>query len=548
MEELHLYIYDQIGNQHDEKGKLVKAGVMGANIQKQITRAPQAEKIILHINSPGGSVREGDFIHNILTSWKNNTGGFIEARIEYMCASISTRIAAAADKRYIAKNGQWLIHEASNVVGGKADDLRMAATELELINTSLVADYKRMTKKNKGEIIDLMKQDKPISASEAIAWGFCDGYLDEINVTAPTNLTEYSTAVAFYEATNATTTEALAYEEYIKDTLGYKRSEMPQISFEFFDTFLNYFIAKYGVNVVKTGEMPLGKMKPTQSEFNASKVLDKITSGDWSARNYILSKENNLLDGHHDWAAGLEADPKTQVSYTKINLPIADLIAEANALKITKQQSVRSKAKNYINQTKMKAERKTQNAIASLFNAFRKTNPTACADIAPVNMSGYLADGTTVVEYDTLEVGGKVQLVAEDGTFSNPPAGDHTIDGVTVTVDGDGVITAVPAAEAAQTVEALATANARIAELETALATANQEIQARDTTIAESSHLFEKLTAQVNQMKALVPGSGAGIGVGPQNQGKNTPGQKTTVIPSDLDPNSIIGRAAAQAR
>lgn len=512
MEELHLYIYDQIGNEYDDKGKLVKQGVLGANIQKQIARNPNAEKIILHINSPGGSVYEGNFIHNVLKA----SGLPIEAHVEFMCASIATSIANTADKIYIAKNGKWLVHEASGGGFGKASDLENRVTELKIINASLINDYKKRTGKTKAEIAALMAEDREMSAAEAIQWGFCDGYLEDV----PANLTQFSKAVAFYSPIAVATT-ALAYEDYLADSLGYKRSEMPQIPFEFFNDFVAYFKAKYGEKIIKVGEMPLGKMLPTQGEFNASKVQDKIASGDWSERNYILSKENNLLDGHHDWAAGLESDPKQMVSYTKINLPIAELISESNALKITKQQSVRSRAKNLTNQIVMnKYTMAAVNAAAKLQRMLAKADPTACADIAPSNMMGTLADGTTVVEYDKLEVGGKVQLVSEaDGSLSNPPAGDHTIDGVVVTVDAEGNITAVPSLELEANTQALATATARISELEASLATATTTIAERDATIEASNKLYNDLTAKMNTMAALVPQAGQHT-LTPQNSGK----------------------------
>ncbi len=556
METINIDINKRIGHELDEKGRVIEFGIIGANIQKQLDKNPDAKKLILRINSPGGGVHEGNYIYNILDNWKKTTGGQIDAHIEFMCASIATRIAMAANKRYIAKNGRWLAHRAKNGGFGEADDLRLIADELDIIDSGLVSDYKTITKKNKAEIFDLMKQDRELSAAEAIEWGFCDGYLN----SSPSNVFQYSEAVACHFSPIAeATAEAMAYEGYITDSLGYKRSEMPQIPFEFFDDFIAYFKAKYGAKVVSTGEMPLGKMLPTQGEFNASKVQDKIASGDWANRNYIISKEKNLLDGHHDWAAGLEADPKTPVAFTKINLPIADLIAEANALKITKQQSVRSKAKN-TNEDKIMSKQliKTNNIFTRMQQAIFKSNPTACADLAPSNMMG-TADNGDVVQFDKLEAGGKVEILAADGSVSAPAAGDITItddmgNAVTVTVDASGIITAVPAAQAAAAVALLEVATAKITELETALAAANANLVTAQATnldneakLTAQGNLYNDLTTKMQAMAALVAPGTVPAG-GPQNSGKGTPNKdKNAALTPALDANTIIGRAAASA-
>jgi hypothetical protein len=61
-----------------------------------------------------------------------------------------------------------------------------------------------------------------------------------------------------------------------------------------------------------------------------------------------------------------------------------------------------------------------------------------------------LADGTTIVEVEKLEVGFPVSIVAEDGTLTPAPEGEHTLaDGTKIKVDANGVIAEImPAAEA----------------------------------------------------------------------------------------------------
>jgi hypothetical protein len=60
-----------------------------------------------------------------------------------------------------------------------------------------------------------------------------------------------------------------------------------------------------------------------------------------------------------------------------------------------------------------------------------------------------LADGTTIVEVEKLEVGFPVSIVAEDGSLTPAPEGEHTLeDGTKIMVDANGAITEImPAGE-----------------------------------------------------------------------------------------------------
>lgn len=59
-----------------------------------------------------------------------------------------------------------------------------------------------------------------------------------------------------------------------------------------------------------------------------------------------------------------------------------------------------------------------------------------------VLLEGTLSDGT-VIKYDKLEVGGKVSVVTEQGEVKAPEGPHELTDGTIVTVDPDGIITAI---------------------------------------------------------------------------------------------------------
>ncbi|KKL54572.1 hypothetical protein LCGC14_2264030, partial [marine sediment metagenome] len=94
---------------------------------KQVTQQIQdnvdAEKLIVHIHSPGGDVDEGFGIHDILVA----SGKEIETRIEGLCASIATIIALAGKTRMITENSEFMIHNPWMDAWGDADDLQKSA-------------------------------------------------------------------------------------------------------------------------------------------------------------------------------------------------------------------------------------------------------------------------------------------------------------------------------------------------------------------------------------------------------------------------------------
>lgn len=80
--------------------------------------------------------------------------------------------------------------------------------------------------------------------------------------------------------------------------------------------------------------------------------------------------------------------------------------------------------------------------------------PPAPAEPTPVEFKEYsLADGTKVM-IDKLEIGGKVMVVAADGTETKAPEGEHMLaTGEAIEVDAEGLIYEIKSAVAADTPE-----------------------------------------------------------------------------------------------
>lgn len=125
------------------------------------------------------------------------------------------------------------------------------------------------------------------------------------------------------------------YKSYLQMGLGKDRSDMPQIDEKDLDSFILHFQGKSkGAKVTKT-KIKLSKIKPSQQDFSEDKIISGLGDDIWKTRNYIISKDDYLLDGHHSWASGLETNPEEEVSVYKVNLPIKELLRRTNLLSIS---------------------------------------------------------------------------------------------------------------------------------------------------------------------------------------------------------------------
>jgi hypothetical protein len=103
------------------------------------------------------------------------------------------------------------------------------------------------------------------------------------------------------------------------------RAEMPQIKAEHRGA-MTQFLGARGISH-ETMEVPADSLKPTQQEFSQAKVqaAREFTDGD---RSILVSSDNRILDGHHQWLAKLEAGEPVKV--IRLNAPIKQLLREVH--------------------------------------------------------------------------------------------------------------------------------------------------------------------------------------------------------------------------
>lgn len=171
--EAEIYIYDEIGYWGTTANDFIKDL---ADIK--------ASKISLRINSPGGDVFDGIAIYNALKRHPAN----ITAHVDGIAASAASFIAMAGDEVLMAPHSQMMIHEASGLCIGPADDMRKMADLLDKSSNNIAGIYAKRTGGSTEEWRAKMRDETWFSDQEAVDAGLADAVDgdDVVNHVEPT--------------------------------------------------------------------------------------------------------------------------------------------------------------------------------------------------------------------------------------------------------------------------------------------------------------------------------------------------------------------------
>jgi len=131
-------------------------------VTQQIQDNAEAEKLIVHIHSPGGDVDEGFGIHDILVA----SGKEIETRIEGLCASIATVIALAGSTRLMTENSEFMIHNPWGDAWGDADELQKYTDMVKAAEEKVINFYADKTGGDREILDQMMKEETWMSAEK----------------------------------------------------------------------------------------------------------------------------------------------------------------------------------------------------------------------------------------------------------------------------------------------------------------------------------------------------------------------------------------------
>jgi len=172
-ERAEVYIYESIGD--DWSGDSVAAKHFVADLA-----ALDVAHIDLRINSPGGSVFDGQAIYNALVRHPAE----VTSHIDGVAASIASVVALAGDRVLMADNALFMIHDPFALAIGTAADMRHMADVLDHVTETIVGVYVGKTGRSAEEIKAAMAAETWYTAAEAQAAGFVDATSDALPLAA----------------------------------------------------------------------------------------------------------------------------------------------------------------------------------------------------------------------------------------------------------------------------------------------------------------------------------------------------------------------------
>lgn len=162
-----IYIYSEISSEQfwgDE--------TTATTFKEDLEAMGDLQTLNIYINSPGGSVFEGNSIYNIIKRHKAH----VNVHIDGVAASIASVIAMAGDTIFMPKNAMMMIHNPWVMTAGNASELRKQADDMDRIRESLVEAYlaKSNGKIERSNLIELLDAETWLTATECVAYGLAD--------------------------------------------------------------------------------------------------------------------------------------------------------------------------------------------------------------------------------------------------------------------------------------------------------------------------------------------------------------------------------------
>ena len=141
------------------------------------------ESVEVEINSPGGSVFEGQRIYNALRGISAR-GVEVTTTVSGLAASMGSVILMAGDKRQMTQGSRIMIHEASTIAMGDSRAMRKTADLLDGISSEIAAIYAERTGGDEKKLRNLMFAETWMTADQAKENGFVDVVLKDGKVKA----------------------------------------------------------------------------------------------------------------------------------------------------------------------------------------------------------------------------------------------------------------------------------------------------------------------------------------------------------------------------
>ncbi len=166
-ESLDLDLYEGIGSD-----PLFGGGISAQSVLDTLSASPKAKKIRVRINSAGGIVTEGLAIYNML----NNHAAEVTCQVDGLAGSIASVIAMSG-RLEMPATSYLMIHNPFGWIEGGSDELRHQADVLDSMRGMMLDIYCAKSGKGRDFIGALMDEEKWMTGTEALAYGFADALI-----------------------------------------------------------------------------------------------------------------------------------------------------------------------------------------------------------------------------------------------------------------------------------------------------------------------------------------------------------------------------------
>lgn len=176
---LQLYIYSYVEpNGYDWwTDEVIESETSAQHFREVLAQYPNATEIEIYINSLGGDVVEGTAIYNQLRRHPAHKTVYVDG----FAASIASVIAMAGDEVVMPANTLMMVHNMSMHVWGNPSQLRKAADDLDVINTTGREAYliKAGDKLTREKLTEMMNAETWLPARECVELGLADRLAEE---------------------------------------------------------------------------------------------------------------------------------------------------------------------------------------------------------------------------------------------------------------------------------------------------------------------------------------------------------------------------------
>lgn len=168
-----LYIYDDVtayGSFNWSTWSYDESETSAKYFRDQLEAISDTDTIELHINSNGGSVKEGVAIYNQLKQKGCHKVGYVDG----VAYSIAFVILQACDERIMGVGTSALIHDMWVEVAGNARELRKAADDLDVLMQSNRQIFMQRSNLDEQQLIEMMEKETFLTPDECLEYGLID--------------------------------------------------------------------------------------------------------------------------------------------------------------------------------------------------------------------------------------------------------------------------------------------------------------------------------------------------------------------------------------